>query len=89
MIQLEYVLVHRIGRDNRRQYQLVYNGEGRDGGRFVLGLIDASQLPNCQYNNDPITGKGDSMPVRSPFDGPSIGNRSPEKLSQVEGTTTT
>jgi len=45
LLELEYVLPYRTDRGNQREYQLVYNGEGRNGERFVLGLTDPSQLP--------------------------------------------
>ncbi len=44
LVELEYVLPYRTGQGNQRQYQLVYDGQGRDGSRFLLGLIDTSTL---------------------------------------------
>ncbi len=44
LIELEYVLAHRTGYSNGRQYQLLYDGQGRDGQSFLLGLIDPSKL---------------------------------------------
>jgi DNA primase len=44
LVQLEYVLAHRTGNGNQRQYQLLYDGQGRTGEKFLLGLTDASQL---------------------------------------------
>ncbi len=44
LVELEYVLVYRTGRGNEREYQLVYDGEGRDGKPFLLGLIDVEML---------------------------------------------
>ena len=40
---LEYLVVHRGGR-GLFEYELLYRGEGDDGGRFVLGLIDVEEL---------------------------------------------
>ena len=44
LVRLEYVLVFRTGHGNQRHYQLLYDGQGRDGGRFLLGLADPDQL---------------------------------------------
>jgi len=38
LVDLEYVLAYRSGQGNGKLYQLLYDGEGRDGNRFVLGL---------------------------------------------------
>jgi hypothetical protein len=32
------------GVGNGRQYQSLYNGQGRDGDAFLLGLVDAAKL---------------------------------------------
>jgi hypothetical protein len=44
LIELEYVVMHRTGRGNQREYELLYDGQGRDGKPFLLGLIDADQI---------------------------------------------
>ena len=44
LVELEYVLRHHGGKRNQREYQLLYQGEGRDGSPFLLGLIDATKL---------------------------------------------
>lgn len=42
--EMEYVLVHRAARGQSYVYEMLYAGEGQDGGRFVMGLIDAATL---------------------------------------------
>jgi hypothetical protein len=42
--ELEYVLVHRGGRGQSFVYELVYDGAGRDGKPFLMGLIDVVAL---------------------------------------------
>lgn len=42
--ELEYVLVHRGGRGQTFVYELLYNGEGKQGDAFVVGLIDVEKL---------------------------------------------
>jgi hypothetical protein len=44
LVDLEYVLIHRGSRGQQFIYELVYNGEGRDGASFLRGLIDVASL---------------------------------------------
>ena len=44
LVELEYVLAHRTGRGNSKEYELLYDGQGRDGEAFLLGLTDSSTL---------------------------------------------
>ena len=44
LVQLEYVLPHRTGHGNGRQYELLYDGQGRDGTPFMQGLADPTKL---------------------------------------------
>jgi hypothetical protein len=44
LVDLEYVLVHRGGRGQSFVYELLYDGQGEDGGKFMLGLIDTGKL---------------------------------------------
>ena len=44
LVELEYVLVFRSGAGNSKLYQLLYDGQGRNGKRFVLGLADPASL---------------------------------------------
>ncbi len=44
LTDLEYLLVHRGGRGQRFVYELLYDGQGKDGRPFVPGLIDVEQL---------------------------------------------
>lgn len=44
LVSLEYVLVHRGGRGQCFVYELLYTGQGKDGDRFLMGLIDAAEL---------------------------------------------
>ena len=40
--ELEYVLVHRGGRGQSFVYELLYDGAGRDGKPFLMGLVDVA-----------------------------------------------
>ena len=44
LVELEYVLVHRGGRGQSFVYELLYDGAGKDGGRFLPGLLDVEKL---------------------------------------------
>jgi hypothetical protein len=41
---MEYLLTHRGGRGQSFVYELLYDGRGKEGGRFLLGLIDVARL---------------------------------------------
>lgn len=51
LVDMEYVLVHRGFRGQSFVYELLYNGEGKDGKPFVLGLINLEKLKEktCNY----------------------------------------
>jgi len=62
LADLEYVLVHRGGRGQSFVYELLYEGQGETGGKFVLGLIDAGTLYDTdrdRLNADRDHEKGD------------------------------
>jgi len=44
LVSLEYVLVHRGGRGQSFVYELLYDGQGKDGEPFVVGLADVEAL---------------------------------------------
>ena len=44
LIELEYVLAHRTGHGNAKEYELLYDGQGRDGEAFLLSLADPAKL---------------------------------------------
>lgn len=51
--QMEYVLVHRGGRGQSFVYELMYNGEGKNGEAFLMGLTDVKALTrNENYRYD-------------------------------------
>jgi DNA primase len=81
LIELEYVLPHNGPQRNQRFYELIYNGEGRHGETFLLGLIDTSKLLaiSSDAQNDHSLDQADprSMPLRWP-----------RKVAQVHTATT-
>lgn len=52
LVELEYILTHRGGRGQSFLYELLYTGEGRDGVKFLMGLIDPEKLA---YDTDQYT----------------------------------
>jgi DNA primase len=42
--ELEYLLIHRGGRGQSFVYELLYDGKGKSGEHFMMGLMDAAQL---------------------------------------------
>jgi DNA primase catalytic core len=47
LVAMEYVLVHRGGRGQSFVYELLYDGQGQDGGAFLIGLLDPERLPEA------------------------------------------
>ena len=83
--ELEYILVHRGGRGQGFVYELVYQGEGGDGGKFLPGLIAAEALAATAYdgNRDGQNGDRDApgMPPESPWHAPGIPAPNPPEPS--------
>ncbi|NIO79565.1 MAG: toprim domain-containing protein [Candidatus Aminicenantes bacterium] len=46
--ELEYLIVHRGKRGLTFEYELLYDGNGKDGSLFLMGLIDVDQLRSDQ-----------------------------------------
>lgn len=44
LVELEYVVAFRTGVGNGREYALLYDGQGRRGESFLLGLVDPAKL---------------------------------------------
>jgi len=44
LVELEYILVHGGARGRQFVYELLYDGEGRDGQPFLMGLLDVEKL---------------------------------------------
>ncbi|MBP9912343.1 MAG: toprim domain-containing protein [Opitutaceae bacterium] len=44
LVELEYVLTHRADHGQGFVYELVYDGAGKDGGKFLPGLLDVGKL---------------------------------------------
>jgi hypothetical protein len=64
LLELEYLLVHRGGRGNTIVYELLYQGEAKGRQSFMIGLLDADQLPAYDARLDPP--KRELAPPRTP-----------------------
>lgn len=67
LVELEYVLAHRADYGQGFVYELVYDGQGKDGRRFLPGLIDPAKLdrPGVAVDHPaPV------RPVSGPLPGP-------------------
>jgi hypothetical protein len=66
LIEMEYVLVHRGGRGQSFVFELVYDGRGKDGKPFLMGLIEPVR-PNPEHQTiDPEHRKDDNEHGASP-----------------------
>jgi DNA primase catalytic core len=51
LTDMEYLLVHKGGRGQSFAYELLYDGQGRDGKPFLPGLLDVAQLKHAYDEN--------------------------------------
>jgi DNA primase catalytic core len=66
LMQLEYVLAHRGRRGQCFVYELLYDGQGKSGKPFLIGLIDVEQLRSQKFE-----GSGDNFEGVNPkFEAP-------------------
>lgn len=77
LVELEYLLTHRADHGQGFVYELVYDGGGKDGGRFVSGLLDVEKLraeERGQVYDEKRSGSAEAFsgPIRAAF-GPSSG----------------
>jgi hypothetical protein len=94
LVDLEYVLVHRGGRGQSFEYELLYDGES-DAQRHLSGLIDVEAL-RCMYDvqrsgvNDERSGSGrPSVGVGSAGGRTAESPKSADKISSKETLTAT
>lgn len=76
--ELEYLLVHRGGRGQSFVYELLYDGNGRDGQPFLMGLIDPEHLQHA-YDAKKVHGKTELEGSSSPQSVPKSGGRRADK----------
>jgi DNA primase len=52
LMAMEYLLTHRGHRGQSFDYELLYNGEGKSGDHFMMGLLDVEQLTENKNNQN-------------------------------------
>ena len=74
LAEMEYVLTHRADHGQGFVYELVYDGSGKDGGRFLPGLLDVEALkrPGVLADRPGVNGDHPApvRPVSGPLPGP-------------------
>jgi len=78
LVDLEYALIHRGGRGQSFVYELLYSGEGGQGGKFVMGLLDVEKLRSATNNEPPTTNYDDNRDMQN-------GHRDTPGSPQVHG----
>lgn len=59
--ELEYLLVHRGGRGHSFVYELLYDGQGKDGQPFLCGLIEVEKLRETRNYDANLAGVNDNL----------------------------
>src|SRR5690606_20537388 len=70
LVELEYVAVHRGGRGQGFVYELCYDGQGKDGRPFLVGLAPVESLADVATAKSWRGQKGDLAGGSRPDDGP-------------------
>ena len=65
LVELEYLLVHRGGRGQSFVYELVYDGAGQSGERFVTGLMKPAQTDSAMATTVTLGGADTTLGVES------------------------
>jgi len=77
LVDMEFLVIHRGGEGRRIAYELVYQGEGQDGGKFLPGLAaDAGTTTSGRGSEAHRSGSG-----RPPVGAKSAGGRGAENAS--------
>jgi len=73
LVELEYVIAHRADHGQGLVYELVYDGAGKDGKRFLSGLLDTEKLRRAHDYDAQRSGVNDE---RSGSGRPPVGGQS-------------
>ncbi len=89
LVDLEYLACYRDGRRQQFRYELLYHGEGQDGARFLMGLIDTEQLNNHDYDAErsglEALRSGSGRPAVGPRSGGGRGPKNPRNAQRGNG----
>ena len=83
LMEMEYVLAHRGQRGQSYEYELLYQGEGAEKDRFVMGLVDVEHLKNKNKNRgttERTRGQaGELAGAKRPHNGGITGSKRPQE----------
>ncbi len=89
LVDLEYLACYRDGRRQQFRYELLYHGEGQDGARFLMGLIDTEQLNHHDYDAEwsglEALRSGSGRPAVGPRSGGGRGPKEPRNAKRGNG----
>lgn len=74
LLEMEYLRLWR-GRDGGFEYQLLYEGQGHDGGRFLVGLVEVDALRHAYDSSQSALEASQSGAGRPPVGGQSAPSR--------------
>jgi hypothetical protein len=69
LVEMEYVIVHRGGRGQNFAYELAYDGAGKRGERFVIGLAEVNDIAH-DYDGNLAGSEGELAGVGGELAGP-------------------
>jgi DNA primase len=79
LVDMEYLLVHRGCRGQSYEYELLYDGQGKNGDEFLMGLINIDCLKNT-VTTPSLRGGGQELAGASrPHNGPLTGSEQAAK----------
>jgi DNA primase catalytic core len=83
LVELEYLLIHRGGRGQSFEYELLYDGDTHGAAAHVSGLIDVEALGHYDAKRSGLTDPR-SEASRGAVGGLSVGSRKPDSLVSLE-----
>ena len=69
LMEMEYILAHRGKRGQSFEYELLYQSEGEEHERFVMGLLDVKKLKNKSRMQSSRGGEGELTGSKRPQNG--------------------
>ncbi len=80
LADLEYLVLRRADHGQSFVYELLYDGGGQDGRRFLCGLFDVEKLRAAETTTADLTGqKAEVSGQKRPENGPVSGEKRPEE----------
>ena len=66
LVDLEYVITHRGKNGQRYEYELLYDGQGREGQPFLMGLIDPAKLKEPARSHQTLSPQKSTLSMKTP-----------------------